>query len=36
MLNLSPGSLQDGGAGRVAEERPGRLEETSYCPGLIW
>ena len=33
MLNLSRGSLQDGGAGRVAEEQPGRSEQTTYCPG---
>ena len=26
MLNLSRESLQEGGAGRVSEEQPGRLE----------
>ena len=31
MLNLSRGSLQEGGAGRVAGEQPGRCP-----PGLIW
>ena len=31
MLNLSRGSLQEGGAGGVAGEQPGRCP-----PGLIW
>ena len=36
MLNLTTGSLQEGGAGRVAGEQPGRLEQTTHCPpGLI-
>ena len=31
MLNISPGSLQEGGAGRVAGKQPGRQESDNFC-----